>query len=330
MDWDAGEICDGCGFDHRLWNVHDADSFFSALDFWWRSALQGLPEAALNRRPARGVWSVLEYGRHTAATTRLLRGGAEAVTTRNGVDLGPEPRAPADASGETADQLDPSAVLADLEREGAALAGLARRAEASTWEHRATLGASDLSGRAILLHAVHDASHHQMDVSHGLAAVGVGPDATTGTVAQLNVSGGGVPKRAVAEAVVDRRGLSGDRQESRRHHGRQFQALCLWSTEVIDRLAGEGHPIGPGSAGENVTVSGLDWTTLRPGTRIRIGTVMAEVSYPATPCVKQRRWFSDGDFSRLDHDLHPESARWYAWVRQAGHIRPGDTVILNP
>ena len=62
-----------------------------------------------------------------------------------------------------------------------------------------------------------------------------------------------------------RRGLTG--KHDRLHHGRPLQAVCLWSQDVIDALRDEGHPIRAGAAGENLTVSGIDWDTIRPGVR---------------------------------------------------------------
>jgi MOSC domain-containing protein YiiM len=169
-----------------------------------------------------------------------------------------------------------------------------------------------------------------MDVGRGLATTGVGTPAGRGRVAQLNVSGGGVPKRAIGEAVVGRRGVEGDRQADRRHHGRPFQALCLWSADVIDELRRDGHDLSPGSAGENVTLAGLDWRSLRPGARVAVGDLLAELSFPATPCAKQARWFRDGDFARIGHDANPQWTRWYAWVRHGGTVRAGDDVVLQP
>ncbi|MBU3718381.1 MAG: hypothetical protein FGM45_08780, partial [Actinobacteria bacterium] len=78
---------------------------------------------------------------------------------------------------------------------------------------------------------------------------GHGPAKGTGAVVQVNTSKGGVPKGPVAEAYVGWRGIEGDVQKERAHHGRPFQALCLWSAEVIDRLRADGHPIDYGSAG---------------------------------------------------------------------------------
>ena len=99
--------------------------------------------------------------------------------------------------------------------------------------------------------------------------------AAEGTVAGLFASDGGVPKRPIPVAEVGYRGVSGDRQAARKHHGRVWQALCLWSVEVIDGFAAAGHPIVPGSAGENVTIAGVDWSTLRPGVPFPASTAQA-------------------------------------------------------
>ena len=149
----------------------------------------------------------------------------------------------------------------------------------------------------------------------------------TAFVHQLNVSDGGVPKSAVDSAYVNVRGIVGDTQADRKHHGRPSQALCLYSTEVIDALRAEGHPIAAGNAGENVTISGLDWSELSSGVRLRLGArVLVELTDPATPCGKNARWFSDRDPSRIDHDRHRGWSRWYAKVLAGGDVACGDAV----
>ena len=152
---------------------------------------------------------------------------------------------------------------------------------------------------------------------------------TTGSVEQLNRSDGGVPKVAVDSVTVTHSGVSGDRQKVRYHHGRPWQALCLWSTEVIATLAAEGHPISAGSAGENVTISGLDWARIRPGVQLRIGEVLCEASLYTLPCKSIAQWFADGDFGRIHHQRGPVS-RMYATVLEPGRIRRGDIAILEP
>lgn len=163
-----------------------------------------------------------------------------------------------------------------------------------------------MQARAVLFHAAHDASHHFMDVARGMSVLAIGTPAGCGIVAGVNASDGGVPKRSVASADISRRGLAGDRQADSKHHGRPFQALCLWSANVIDELVAQGHPIGPGCAGENVTVRGVDWSSLRSGALVLVGSALVELSYPAVPCHKQARWFNGGDFERVSYERNPQ------------------------
>ncbi|MEO7428071.1 MAG: MOSC domain-containing protein, partial [Acidimicrobiales bacterium] len=198
------------------------------------------------------------------------------------------------------------------------------------WARTALAGGYVVDGAWVLRHAIHDVSHHLSDVGRGVHALGAGAPTQLGSVAQLNVSDGGVPKTPVPSVEVGQRGLALDRQADRHHHGRPLQALSLWSSEVIDALRAEGHPIGPGLAGENVTLTGVDWSTIRPGVRLRIGEVLAEISAYATPCMKNADWFLDRDVNRMHQDRHPGWSRVYAWVREPGTIRTGDQVVVEP
>ena len=167
-----------------------------------------------------------------------------------------------------------------------------------------------------------------------LRALGHIPTAQTGTLLQLNASNGGVPKKAIDTAYVGWKGVEGDRQATRKHHGRPFQALCLWSAEVMEILRSEGHHIFPGSAGENITVSGLNWSDVRPGTRVRIGEVLCDISSYAVPCKQLAHLFVDKDFKRIHHDRdlkdRTASCRVYATVVERGEIAPGDPITFEP
>lgn len=148
-------------------------------------------------------------------------------------------------------------------------------------------------------------------------------------VHQLSASNGGVPKKAVDRATIDRMGLVGDSQNDTKHHGGPDRALCLYSLEVIERLQSEGHPIEPGYAGENMTISGLDWAEVQPGARLRIGQVVEiEITSYTAPCSNNARWFIDGDFTRMLQSRHPGESRVYARVLQEGEVRAGDEVAL--
>lgn len=161
-------------------------------------------------------------------------------------------------------------------------------------------------------------------------AQGYGAPPGTGSVAGIFVSDGGVPKLAVPAAQVDEGGVAGDRQAKRQYHGRVWQALSLWSAQVVAQLQAEGHPIVPGAAGENLSLDGLSWPALRPGVRLRVGEVLAEVSMPVTPCRQIASCFADRKPWRIGHQRGIGVTRWYATVVEPGRIAVGDTVVVEP
>lgn len=105
--------------------------------------------------------------------------------------------------------------------------------------------------------------------------------------------------------------------------------MCLYSADVIDALRAEGHPIAPGTTGENLTIRGLDWAALASGTRLRVGAdCVLEITDPVTPCAKIAASFTDRDISRVLPGKHPGWSRLYARVLAEGEVRPGDAVEI--
>ena len=152
-----------------------------------------------------------------------------------------------------------------------------------------------------------------------------------GKVHQISISRGGVPKLPVERAYVHGLGLEGDAHNDKVHHGGPHRAVCLYSLERLEQLQAEGHPARPGSLGENLTVSGLDWSRVEPGSRLRVGErVVLEVTQYTVPCRTIRGSFSDGRFGRVSQKTHPGESRVYARVLEPGEVRPGDEVRLQP
>lgn len=150
-----------------------------------------------------------------------------------------------------------------------------------------------------------------------------------GRIFQLNVSNGGVPKLAVGEAVLTSGGLQGDRQRDLRYHGGPARALCLFALERVLELQEEGHPIFPGSVGENLTVVGLDWSGLAPGARLALGgEALVEITSYTSPCKKIAGSFKGGEFKRISQKVHPGDSRLYARVLRPGRLAVGQSVRL--
>lgn len=153
-----------------------------------------------------------------------------------------------------------------------------------------------------------------------------------GSVSSINVSSGGVPKRRINDAKVSRLGLENDAQDDKVHHGGPDRAVCIYSLERVHALQNEGHPIQIGSVGENLTVQGINWETVMPGVRLKVGQeVVLEITSFTSPCKTIRRAFTDGRFIRISQKVHPGWSRVYARVVTEGDVRVGDQIeILRP
>ena len=105
-----------------------------------------------------------------------------------------------------------------------------------------------------------------------------------GSVVQINVSRGGIPKRAIADAEVTPVGIAGDVCEHPHIHGGPTRALLLITSEGIEELTAMGFPLYHGALGENLTTRGIDRRSLRLGQRYRVGNVVIELTSIRGPC----------------------------------------------
>jgi MOSC domain-containing protein YiiM len=148
-------------------------------------------------------------------------------------------------------------------------------------------------------------------------------------IVQLSISPGGVPKRAIPEAVVGPLGLEGDEHLDLKWHGGPDRAVCLYSVEQIARLAAEGNDLFPGAIGENVTTEGLDFKQLAIGDRLRLGAeVEIEIASLVDPCKTIARYFANRRFERISPKTNPGEARLYARVIRGGRVRAGDAIEI--
>lgn len=155
--------------------------------------------------------------------------------------------------------------------------------------------------------------------------------AAQGWVHQINISRGGAPKLPVVSAEVGVEGLAGDYHLDTRNHGGPQRAVCLFTLEMIERLAAEGNSIYPGAVGENVTLRGIPQELLIPGATLAIGSeTRLEITSYTAPCDGIAHAFSTGQFTRISQKLHPGESRVYARVTHGGEIHTGDEVTLWP
>ena len=144
----------------------------------------------------------------------------------------------------------------------------------------------------------------------------------TGTLVQLNVSGGGMPKLPVPSAMVTRDGVAGDWQKNRKYHGGPDRAVCLFSEELYAWLREQGvKDMVNGAIGENFTTRGIDLMALANGDRLRVGReCVIQLTDVREPCRQLKKW--DERFPKL---IVGRSG-WVAKVVREGEVRAGDVI----
>jgi MOSC domain-containing protein YiiM len=158
----------------------------------------------------------------------------------------------------------------------------------------------------------------------------------TGSIVQINISPGGIPKRPIAEAEVTPEGIRGDSWAHPQFHGGRNQALLLITNEGIEELIAQGYPLYAGALGENLTISGLDRRQMRTGQRYRVGEVLIELTKLRSPCATLDVYGSSIKQAVYDAQVKAGDAtspRWglggfYARVLQSGIVRPKDIIEL--
>jgi MOSC domain-containing protein YiiM len=161
----------------------------------------------------------------------------------------------------------------------------------------------------------------------------------TGSILQISVSPGGVPKSAVPEGTLTPIGLEGDSHAHPDIHGGPKQAVLLITAEGIEELCVQGFPLSYGSLGENLTTLGIARREWRAGQRWHVGAeAVIEITKRRAPCQTLSVYgpgIQAAVYDALAAAGDPSSPKWglsgfYASVVQPGVIRPGDEIVLAP
>jgi MOSC domain-containing protein YiiM len=143
------------------------------------------------------------------------------------------------------------------------------------------------------------------------------------TVISINISKGGVPKLPVAEIFVTLSGLEGDGHNHEKHY-RPTQAVCIQDVELLKELSAEGYLLGPGTAGENLTVENLHVNALAVGTILKFsGGVILEITRTRPTCYVM---------DQIDPTLKDAATGrhgMYAQVLKEGLMRVGETIAVT-
>jgi MOSC domain-containing protein YiiM len=131
----------------------------------------------------------------------------------------------------------------------------------------------------------------------------------------------GTRKTPVAEIEIEKDfGVVGDAHAD----GQTHRQVSLLAIESIDKMRNRGFDLQPGDFAENLTTRGIDLASLPVGTILRVGKEavleMTQIGKECHAACAIRRQVGDCIMPR-------EGV--FARVIRGGHVRPGDTIIIE-
>jgi hypothetical protein len=155
------EKCDECGFNGEDWSDVGVQTALDDLPTRFANAVAGLAPDELFRRPMDGQWSIAEYVDHVREVLYGMRFLLNTAVAQPGTDLGdspssrfqPEPR-----------PVDIDLALVGIEQEVTSLRDSLSELAPSEWHSKILLDGNWIDPRWIARHAVHDSTHHLLDI----------------------------------------------------------------------------------------------------------------------------------------------------------------------
>ena len=142
-------------------------------------------------------------------------------------------------------------------------------------------------------------------------------------VISINISNGGVPKLPVESVYISDKGLAGDEHNHEKHY-RLTQAVCIQDMEQLQALCQKGYDLKPGTAGENLTVQGLNVNSQPVGTILEFaGGVVLEITRTRPTC-----YIMDQIHPQLKQDA-TDCHGMYAKVNTPGHLSVGARISIK-
>jgi MOSC domain-containing protein YiiM len=140
----------------------------------------------------------------------------------------------------------------------------------------------------------------------------------------------GIFKQPVAGRIaVNQFNLTGDQQVDLVNHGGEHKAVYGFASDHYafwqQKLDQPEFPYG--KFGENLTIDGLDESTLCIGDQLQVGESVLEITQPRVPCFKLGLAFNRDDMPRLF--VEHAATGIYFRVIETGSVASGDPVRLK-
>lgn len=156
------ERCEECGFDAAQWTDSEALAAVRDLPRRWVSAIDGLGDGDLMRRPIAEMWSIAEYTNHVREVTYGMRFVLNIARSSPGTDLGEPPEAPFQ---ESPSDIDVSWAVSAFQAEVEQLCDAVEALPVGAWSASCLIGANEVDAHWIIRHALHDTTHHLGDIN---------------------------------------------------------------------------------------------------------------------------------------------------------------------
>lgn len=160
-----------------------------------------------------------------------------------------------------------------------------------------------------------------------LLSVNIGQKRTQSKGNEIETTG--IYKIPIQEPVeIKSLGIEQDFICDKKNHGGPDQAIYIygaadyawWSQEL-------GQELGPGTFGDNLTISDLESAPFNIGDRLHVGSVILEVTAPRIPCSTLAARMGDPQFVKKYR--HAERPGLYCRVIQEGVVQAEDEVVLE-
>jgi MOSC domain-containing protein YiiM len=119
--------------------------------------------------------------------------------------------------------------------------------------------------------------------------------------------------------LVENHGLEGDA-----HAGNWHRQVSLLSHDKIQAFRERGAEVADGDFGENLVVEGFDFQSLGPGTRLKCGEALLEMTQMGKECHSPCQIYH-----RMGDCIMPREGV-FARVLRGGMIRVGDDLTAEP
>jgi len=131
---------------------------------------------------------------------------------------------------------------------------------------------------------------------------------------------------SILPVMITKKGLERDAIIDKRVHGGENKAVYMYFQSHYDYWISETHrdDLKPGMFGENLTVSGIDESSICGGDKLRAGEALLEAVHFRLPCYKLGIKMGDSKFIKRFYSS--ERFGIYFKVIEEGYVKAGDAI----